>query len=131
MRILWFRTWKIHNSQIQKPIYLEIKQMGQQLKLEEAWNGFMGREVLGWEMSEIGRGWNEFMGREVSWVGEEWNWGRWWNGFMEGRVHAGVGLGLSSSWISHLSSSSALDLCRSSLGIFLVGVELSKGTSIS
>ena len=44
---LWFRTQKIHNSQTQKPIYLEINQMGQQVKLEEAWNGFMGKEVLG------------------------------------------------------------------------------------
>ena len=43
--------------------------MGQQVKLEEAWNWFMGREVLGWERSEIGRGWNGFMGREVSLMG--------------------------------------------------------------
>ena len=44
---LWFKTLKIHNSQTQKPIYPEIKQMGQQVKLEEVWNQFMGREVLG------------------------------------------------------------------------------------
>ena len=55
----------------------------------------------------------------------EWNWGRRWNGFMEGRLHTGVGLGLCSSWISHLSSSPALDWCRSSLWISLVGMELS------
>ena len=41
--------------------------MGQQVKLEEAWNGLMGREVLGWERREIGRGWNGFMeGRVLS-----------------------------------------------------------------
>ena len=44
-----------HNSQTQKPIYPKIKQIGQQVKLEEG-NGFMGREVLGWERSEIGSG---------------------------------------------------------------------------
>ena len=44
-----------HNLQTQKPIYPKIKQIGQQVKLEEG-NGFMGREVLGWERSEIGRG---------------------------------------------------------------------------
>ena len=46
-------------------------------------------------------------------------------------VHADVGLGLSSSWIFHLSSSPVSDWCRSSLWISLVGVELSESTGVS
>ena len=49
----------------------------------------------------------------------------------EGRVHADVGLGLFSSWISHLSSLPVSDRCRSSLWISLVGMELSEGIGVN
>ena len=53
-----------------------------------------------------------FMGRDVSWVGARATEGKGWNGFLEGREDAGVGLVLSSDrWISHLGSSPASDRC--------------------
>ena len=48
-----------------------------------------------------------------------------------GRRVKRVRMGLSSSWISHLSSLPALNQCRSSLWISLIGVELFEGIGIS